>query len=43
MKKQITIERLTKVIIALHKSPNQSMERTALWIKLVNLRSSLKN
>jgi hypothetical protein len=41
MTKQITIERVNKVIMSVLKSPNQGVERAALWFRLQNLKSSL--
>lgn len=40
--KTTTAARITKVIIALHASPNNSTQRAALWAKLVTMRSNLK-
>ena len=37
------IEKITRVIIAVHNSPNKSVGRAALWARLVKLRCSLKN
>ncbi len=41
MNKQITKQRVSKVIMAVLNSPNQSAQRAALWVKLQNLRASL--
>ncbi len=41
MTKQITRERVTKVILAVLNSPNQSAQRAALWVRLQNLKSNL--
>lgn len=41
MKKSITKERITKVILSVLNSPNKSVERAALWARLIKLRSSL--
>lgn len=41
MKKQITKQRVTKVIIAVLNSPNKSAQRAALWVRLQNLRNGL--
>lgn len=41
MKKQITKARISKVILAVLNSPNQSGQRAALWARLIILRSSL--
>ncbi len=41
MKKQITKQRVSKVIISILNSPNKSVERAKLWVRLQNLRASL--
>jgi hypothetical protein len=42
IKKQITSERISKVIMALLSSPNKSAERAALWVKLQNMKAKYK-
>ena len=39
MKKEITKERISKVILSVLNSPNKSSQRAALWIRLQNLKS----
>ena len=41
MKKQITKQRVTRVIATLLQSPNKSAKRAALWKRLHDLRNSL--
>jgi len=41
MTKQITKQRVSKVILAVLNSPNKSAQRAALWVRLQNLRSEL--
>lgn len=41
--KEITKERVTKVIIALLLSPNRSTERAKLWLRLHRLRDSIQD
>lgn len=39
--KQVTKERVNRVILAVLNSPNKSAQRAGLWVRLQNLRSSL--
>ena len=39
--KQITTERISRVIIAVLNSPNKSAKRAILWMKLIDLRSKV--
>jgi hypothetical protein len=39
--KQITVDRLNRVIAAVILSPNKSAQRAALWVKLHNMRKQL--
>jgi hypothetical protein len=39
--KQITTERINKVIMSVLLSPNKSAQRAALWVRLQNLRKSI--
>lgn len=41
MKKPITIERVNRVITAVLHSPNNSVQRAALWFRLHKLREEL--
>jgi hypothetical protein len=43
MTKQITFERIDRIIGVLLQSPNNSAQRAKLWFKLHNLRSTLKD
>jgi hypothetical protein len=42
MTKQITSERISKVIIAVLSSPNKSAQRAGLWARLQNLKAKHK-
>jgi len=39
--KQITVERINKVIMAVLQSPNKSPQRAAIWVRLHTLKNSL--
>jgi len=43
MNKEYTPQRVSKVITSVLNSPNKSVQRTALWMRLQKLRCSLKN
>lgn len=41
MKKQVTKQRVENAIASVLNSPNKSVQRAALWVRLHKLRSSL--
>ena len=41
MTKQITKQRVSKAILSVMSSPNKSIQRAALWMRLQNLRNKL--
>ena len=41
MKKQLTKERIDRIILSLHQSPNNSVQRGKLWYRLIKMRESL--
>ncbi len=41
MEKAITVERVSRVIMAVLNSPNRSAQRAALWVRLHTLKNSL--
>ena len=41
MKKEITLQRINNYIMAILRSPNQGVERAALWTRLHNLKASI--
>lgn len=43
MQKEITIERVNKVILSVLQSPNKSAQRAALWMRLHTIKSKLNN
>lgn len=39
MKKVVTVERVSRVIVAVLNSPNRSAQRAALWVRLHTLKN----